>query len=152
MGFMPAKAESVVVLLCRVCVEGAPGLKDMGWDLSEWMTLVQDRRFLGWLVKEPTEQQKFVGRTSRGHTGGRSHRISHPPFFCVSGEEHFVCTNRQARGAVELGARGCPRRPGEAGRRRRGTGACVRRVQIVCLPKAMHAVLPRPHPLMNSVY
>ena len=25
---------------------------------------------------------KFVGRTSRGHTGGRSHRVSHPPSFC----------------------------------------------------------------------
>ena len=25
---------------------------------------------------------RFVGRTSRGHTGGRSHRISHPPSFC----------------------------------------------------------------------
>ena len=25
---------------------------------------------------------KFVGRTSRGHTGGRSHKISHPPSFC----------------------------------------------------------------------
>ena len=25
---------------------------------------------------------KFVGRTSRGHTGGKSHRISHPPSFC----------------------------------------------------------------------
>ena len=25
---------------------------------------------------------KFVGRTSRVHTGGRSHRISHPPSFC----------------------------------------------------------------------
>ena len=25
---------------------------------------------------------KSVGRTSRGHTGGRSHRISHPPSFC----------------------------------------------------------------------
>ena len=25
---------------------------------------------------------KFVGRTSRGHTGGRSHRISYPPSFC----------------------------------------------------------------------
>ena len=25
---------------------------------------------------------KFVGRTSRGHTGGRSQRISHPPSFC----------------------------------------------------------------------
>ena len=23
---------------------------------------------------------KFVGRTTRGHTGGRSHRIFHPPF------------------------------------------------------------------------
>ena len=25
---------------------------------------------------------KLVGRTSRGHTGGRSHRIFHPPSFC----------------------------------------------------------------------
>ena len=25
---------------------------------------------------------KFVGRTSRGLTGGRSHRISRPPSFC----------------------------------------------------------------------
>ena len=25
---------------------------------------------------------EFVGRSSRGHTGGRSHRISHPPSFC----------------------------------------------------------------------
>ena len=25
---------------------------------------------------------KFVVRTSRGHTGGRSHRIFHPPSFC----------------------------------------------------------------------
>ena len=25
---------------------------------------------------------KFVGRTSLGHTGGRSHRISHSPSFC----------------------------------------------------------------------
>ena len=25
---------------------------------------------------------KFVGRTSLGHTGERSHRISHPPSFC----------------------------------------------------------------------
>ena len=24
----------------------------------------------------------FVGRTSRGHTGGKSHRISYPPSFC----------------------------------------------------------------------
>ena len=27
---------------------------------------------------------KFVGRTSRGHTGGRSHRIFHPLSFCCA--------------------------------------------------------------------
>ena len=26
--------------------------------------------------------RQVCGRTSRGHTGGRSHRISHPPSFC----------------------------------------------------------------------
>ena len=53
---------------------------------------------------------KFVGRTSRGHTGGRSHRILHPPSFCgaclnfsrekdsaflslVDREVEFLCTN-----------------------------------------------------------
>ena len=25
---------------------------------------------------------KFVGRTGRGHTGGRPHKVSHPPSFC----------------------------------------------------------------------
>lgn len=32
--------------------------QDMGWDLSEWLPLVQDRRFLPWLVKVPSEQQQ----------------------------------------------------------------------------------------------
>ena len=30
---------------------------------------------------------KFVGRTSRGHTGGRSHRIFRPPFLDFSREK-----------------------------------------------------------------
>ena len=30
----------------------------------------------------PIHSGHQVGRTSRGHTGGRSHRISHPPSFC----------------------------------------------------------------------
>lgn len=36
----------------------ATSLQDMGWDLSEWLPLVQDRRFLPWLVKVPSEQQQ----------------------------------------------------------------------------------------------
>lgn len=51
LGFVPANASSVVVLLCRVCVETVPALKDMDWDLSQWHPLVQDRKFLPWLVK-----------------------------------------------------------------------------------------------------
>ena len=45
---------------------------------------------------------KFVGRTSRGHTGGRSHRISHPPSFCGA------CLNfsREKNSAIPF-----PRRP-----------------------------------------
>ena len=34
-GFVPAKADSVVVLLCRGCVEGVPSLKSMDWALDE---------------------------------------------------------------------------------------------------------------------
>ena len=51
LGFVPASSSSVVVLLCRVCVETVPALKDMDWELSQWHPLVQDRKFLPWLVK-----------------------------------------------------------------------------------------------------
>ena len=45
---------------------------------------------------------KFVGRTSRGHTGVRSHRIFHPPSFCGA------CLNfsREKDSAISF-----PRRP-----------------------------------------
>ena len=38
---------------------------------------------------------KFVGRTSRGHTGGRSHRISHPLSFCGACLD-FICEKDSA--------------------------------------------------------
>ena len=45
---------------------------------------------------------KFVGRTSRGYTGGRSHRVFHPPSFCGA------CLNfsREKDSAISF-----PRRP-----------------------------------------
>ena len=48
---------------------------------------------------------KFVGRTSRGHTGGRSHRISHPPSFCGA------CLNfsREKVSAIPFPRRPCSR-------------------------------------------
>jgi len=57
LGFVPATADSVVVVLCRVCVETVGALKEMGWELAEWLPLIQDRRLLPWLVKVPTEEQ-----------------------------------------------------------------------------------------------
>ncbi len=56
LGFVPASASSVVVLLCRVCVETVPALKDMDWELSQWHPLIQDRKFLPWLIKEPSDK------------------------------------------------------------------------------------------------
>ena len=38
---------------------------------------------------------KFVGRTSRGHTGGRSHRISHPPSFCGACLTSIACDDHK---------------------------------------------------------
>jgi len=56
LGFVPSSATSVVVLLCRVCVETVPALKDMDWDLSQWHPLIQDRKFLPWLVSVPSDK------------------------------------------------------------------------------------------------
>lgn len=59
LGFIPAKTESVVVLLCRDPCASSSGLKDMNWDLKQWQPLIDDRSFLPWLVKVPTEQEQL---------------------------------------------------------------------------------------------
>jgi regulator of nonsense transcripts 1 len=56
LGFVPASSSSVVVLLCRVCVETVPALKDMDWELAQWHPLIQDRKFLPWLIKVPSDK------------------------------------------------------------------------------------------------
>ena len=38
------------------------GLKDMNWDLSQWQPLIEDRCFLPWLVKVPSEQEQLRAR------------------------------------------------------------------------------------------
>mmetsp|Transcript_11925 Transcript_11925/g.17981 ORF Transcript_11925/g.17981 Transcript_11925/m.17981 type:complete len:1012 (-) Transcript_11925:1834-4869(-) len=62
LGFVPASSSSVVVLLCRVCVETVPALKDMDWELAQWHPLVQDRKFLPWLVKVPSDKLQLQAR------------------------------------------------------------------------------------------
>ena len=49
---------------------------------------------------------KFVGRTSRGHTGGSSHRIFHPPSFCGAclnfsrEKDSAICFPRRPRSRI----------------------------------------------------
>lgn len=62
LGFIPAKADSVVVLLCRQPCATLSNLKDMNWDPSQWQPLIQDRQFLPWLVKVPSEQEQLRAR------------------------------------------------------------------------------------------
>eukprot|EP00742_Colponemidia_sp_Colp-10_P004843 GILJ01005171.1.p1 GENE.GILJ01005171.1~~GILJ01005171.1.p1 ORF type:complete len:986 (-),score=155.09 GILJ01005171.1:479-3436(-) len=62
LGFIPAKSESVVVLLCREPCLGSNALKDMNWDLSSWLPLIDDRSFLPWLVKIPDEKEQLRAR------------------------------------------------------------------------------------------
>lgn len=62
LGFIPAKADSVVVLLCRQPCAAQNSLKDMNWDQEQWKPLISDRSFLTWLVKIPTEQEQMRAR------------------------------------------------------------------------------------------
>jgi len=62
LGFIPAKTESVVVLLCRDPCASSKELKDMDWDLKQWMPLIKDRAFLPWLVKLPSEGELQYSR------------------------------------------------------------------------------------------
>ncbi|XP_065905889.1 regulator of nonsense transcripts 1-like [Dysidea avara] len=62
LGFIPAKAESVVVVLCRhPCAQQAT-TKDMEWNPAQWQPLISDRSFLSWLVKVPSEQEQARAR------------------------------------------------------------------------------------------
>ena len=39
-----------------------PSSKDMNWDTSQWLPLIDDRCFLPWLVKIPPEQEQLRAR------------------------------------------------------------------------------------------
>ncbi|KAG0693672.1 RNA helicase-domain-containing protein [Suillus ampliporus] len=54
LGFIPAKSDAVVVLLCR---QPCAAAKDMSWNASLWAPLIDDRSFLSWLVQDPEQTE-----------------------------------------------------------------------------------------------
>jgi regulator of nonsense transcripts 1 len=62
LGFIPAKSDTVVVLLCRQPCAQNTSTKDMSWDISRWQPLIEDRSFLNWLVQPPTDAEQLRAR------------------------------------------------------------------------------------------
>ena len=62
LGFIPAKSDTVVVLLCRQPCASQPSSKDMSWDISKWQPLIEDRSFLSWLVSLPSDAEQLRAR------------------------------------------------------------------------------------------
>ncbi|EIM20663.1 hypothetical protein WALSEDRAFT_54922 [Wallemia mellicola CBS 633.66] len=62
LGFIPAKSDTVVVLLCRQPCAAMTGTRDIVWDTSQWAPLIEDRSFLTWLVKVPSETEQLRAR------------------------------------------------------------------------------------------
>ncbi|CDK29940.1 unnamed protein product [Kuraishia capsulata CBS 1993] len=59
LGFVPAKAESVVVILCRLpCAQ----VKDVRWDTSSWQSLIEDRQLLSWVASVPWQDDDHNSR------------------------------------------------------------------------------------------
>lgn len=53
LGFIPAKTEKVVMLLCREPCLGAGAIKDTNWDTEAWQPLIDEKKLLNWVVKVP---------------------------------------------------------------------------------------------------
>ena len=51
-----------MVLLCRQPCAAQSSLKDMNWEQENWKPLIQDRCFLSWLVKVPTDSEQARAR------------------------------------------------------------------------------------------
>ncbi|KAF5113276.1 hypothetical protein DV495_003583 [Geotrichum candidum] len=62
LGFISAKAETVVVILCRHPCASAPAGKELNWDTAQWDPLVVDRSFIPWLVSVPTAEEESRAR------------------------------------------------------------------------------------------
>lgn len=62
LGFIAAKNEAVVVILCRHPCASTTTSRDINWDPSEWSAIIHDRSFLSWLVKVPSEAEQLRAR------------------------------------------------------------------------------------------
>lgn len=59
LGFVSAKHDSVVVILCRMpCAQ----LRDINWETNEWQPLILERQLLPWVASVPLDEQMALLR------------------------------------------------------------------------------------------
>lgn len=62
LGFVPVKSENTVVLISREVQSSHPVVKDLDLDLSLWQPIIEERAFVPWLVREPSEHETLRAR------------------------------------------------------------------------------------------
>jgi regulator of nonsense transcripts 1 len=67
LGFVPSKAEGVMVLLCREPCVNNHTLTDLDWDASLWQPLVEDRALLTWVAKLHGDVYQMRGKRGFRH-------------------------------------------------------------------------------------
>lgn len=57
LGFVSAKKEAVIILLCREPCVSQMSVKDSNWDMENWQALIENKALLSWLVRFPTDYE-----------------------------------------------------------------------------------------------
>lgn len=62
LGFVPVAGDNTVVLLARDTPPNHPSTRDLGVDMSQWQPIIEDRQFVAWMVKVPSEEERLRSR------------------------------------------------------------------------------------------
>jgi regulator of nonsense transcripts 1 len=57
LGFVSAKQDAIIILLCREPCLSQLQLKDSQWDTDNWHALIENKALLNWLVRYPSEME-----------------------------------------------------------------------------------------------
>lgn len=62
LGFVPSRTENTLIFLCREPCALRNMISDKEWDLEAWKPLIEEKRFLPWIVSVPTEEEDRKAR------------------------------------------------------------------------------------------
>lgn len=62
LGLVPSRLESTLIFLCRQPCAVNNVLSEKEWDLGAWQSLIEEKRFLTWILNEPTRAEDEKAR------------------------------------------------------------------------------------------